>query len=231
MGELSGTIYAEFRYVYRIFLSCRVSKLQSNWNALNSTLPARETDRNLPLKCRGVWLSPVIDFRYSHRQCPAIVCQYTWGPLALVPLSLSQNSLRKSFTVFVTDFAEIFWEKIQVWLQKVDFQAHIASHSFVRSQQVLHNILIVRCLWFPKKSLQILLKDNHAFLSVSFRSSSNCLSCISSVIWGPVNVPSLFLRHLYFGTYSSHIWIHGRFYPCLSQGFVMRPSFMCKGGR
>ena len=30
-------------------------------------------------------------------------------------------------------------------------------------------------LWFPKKSLQILLNDNHAFLSVSFRSSSNCL--------------------------------------------------------
>jgi len=27
----------------------------------------------------------------------------------------------------------------------VDFQTHIASHSFVRSQQVLHNILIVRC--------------------------------------------------------------------------------------
>jgi len=47
--------------------------------------------------------------------------------------------------MFVTDFAELFWEKIQVLLQKVDFQNYIASHSFVRSQQVLHNILIVCC--------------------------------------------------------------------------------------
>ena len=65
--------------------------------------------------------------------------------LALVPLFQSQNILVKSFTVFVTDVAEIFWEKIQVGLQKVDFQTHIASHSFVQSQQVLHNIRIVRC--------------------------------------------------------------------------------------
>ena len=53
--------------------------------------------------------------------------------------------LGEIFHLFVTDFAEIFWEKIQAGLQKVDFQTHIASYSFLRSQQVLHNILIVRC--------------------------------------------------------------------------------------
>jgi len=59
--ELNSTFYAEFRYVYRIFLSGRVSKIQGNLNVHNSTLCAYETDRNFPLKCRGIWLSPSPD--------------------------------------------------------------------------------------------------------------------------------------------------------------------------
>ena len=143
----------------------------------------------------------------------------------------SQNVFVKSFTVFVTDFTEIFWKNIQVRRQKVDFRNHIASHSFVRSQQVLHNILIVSAFWFPTKSLQILLNDNHAFLSVSFRSSSNCLTCISSLIWGPINISSLIFASLTFGnlflTYSNPR-------PVLTipfTEFFMWPSFMCKVGR
>ena len=110
INELSSTFYAEFRYVYGIFLSGRVSKIQRNLNVQNSTLRAHETGRNFPLKCRGIWLSPVFGVRYIPLQCPAIVCQHTWGPGALVPLFHSHNKLVKSFTVFVTDFAEIFWE-------------------------------------------------------------------------------------------------------------------------
>jgi len=146
VGELSSTFYAEFRYKYRIFLSGRVSKIQTNLNVQNNTLHTHETGRNFPLKCRVIWLLPVFGVRYIPLQCPAIVCQHTWGPLALVPLSHSHNVLVESFTIFVTDFTEIFWEKIQVWFQKVDFQTHIESHSFVQSQQVLHNIPKVR--WF-----------------------------------------------------------------------------------
>jgi len=99
--------YAKFRYVYRIFLSGRILKIQRNLNVQISTLHAHETGRNVPLKCRGVWLSPVGGVRCIPLQCPAIVCQHTWGPLALVPLFHSHNVLVKSFTVFVTDFAEI----------------------------------------------------------------------------------------------------------------------------
>jgi len=40
----------------------------------------------------------------------------------LVPFFHSPNVLVKYFTMFVTDFAEIFWEKIDVGLQKVDFR-------------------------------------------------------------------------------------------------------------
>ena len=68
IDEFSNTFYAEFRYVYRILLSGRVSKIQRNLNVQNSTLLAHETGRNF---------SPVFGVRYIHFQCPAIVCQYT----------------------------------------------------------------------------------------------------------------------------------------------------------
>ena len=51
IGELSSTFYAEFTYVYRIFFSGRVSKIQRNLNVQNSILHAHETGRNFPLKC------------------------------------------------------------------------------------------------------------------------------------------------------------------------------------
>ena len=111
MDELSSTFYVEFRYKYRISLSDRVLKIQRNLNVQNSTLRAHETGRNFPLKCRGLWISPVLDIRYIHLQCPEIVCQLTWFPLALVPLFHRHNILVKSLTVFVIDFAEIFWKK------------------------------------------------------------------------------------------------------------------------
>ena len=140
-----STFPAEFRYVHIIFLSGRFSKIQRNLNVQNSMLRAHETGRNFPLKCRGLWFQPVFGVRYIPLQCTAMVCQHTWGPLALILLFHGHNVLVESFTVFVTDFAEIFWEKIKVWVQKLDFQIHIASHCFVRSQQVLNIILIVCC--------------------------------------------------------------------------------------
>jgi len=86
-------------------------------------------------------------------------------------------------------------------------------------------------LWFPNKSLQILLNDNQAFLPVSFRSSTNCLSCISSLISGPINIPSLIFASLTFGTLCLTYWNPQ---PVLSTFFIkffMRISFMCRGGR
>ena len=54
IDELSGTFYAEFRYVYRIFLSGRILKIQRNLNVQNSTLRAHVTGSNSPLICAGV---------------------------------------------------------------------------------------------------------------------------------------------------------------------------------
>jgi ABC-type glycerol-3-phosphate transport system permease component len=77
IDELSSTLYAEFRYVYRMILSGRVSKIQWNLNVQDSTLSAYETGRNFPLRCRGVLLSLVFGIRYIPLQGTAIVCQHT----------------------------------------------------------------------------------------------------------------------------------------------------------
>ena len=45
---LNSDIYTDF------FLSGRVSEIQRSLNVQNSALRAHETDRNFPLKCRGV---------------------------------------------------------------------------------------------------------------------------------------------------------------------------------
>jgi len=50
----------------------------------------------------------------------------------------------KSFTVFVTDFAKIFWEKSKCDSRKWIFRLILHPIAGVQSQQVLHNILIVR---------------------------------------------------------------------------------------
>ena len=110
VGELSSHFYPDFRYVYSIFLSGRVSKIQRTLFVQNSTLHTNETGRNLPLKCRGGnWLQ-VHPSSVSSNSLPTYL-----SPLALVLFFHSQNILVKSFTVFVTDFAEIFWEKKSKW--------------------------------------------------------------------------------------------------------------------
>jgi len=54
-----------------------VSKIQRTVFMQNSTLRTNETDRTFPLKCTGVWLSPIIGFTYIPLQCQTTVCQRT----------------------------------------------------------------------------------------------------------------------------------------------------------
>ena len=98
IDEHSSTFYAEFRYANWIVLPRRVPKIQRAVFVQNGVLLANETGRNLPLKCRAVWLSLVFRVRYILLQCPATVCQHTWAPLASLPLFHSLNVLVKSFT-------------------------------------------------------------------------------------------------------------------------------------
>ena len=145
IGELSSTFYAELRYVYRFFLSGRVSKIQRNLHVQNSTLRAHETGRNFPLKCWGVWLLPVFGIRYMPLQCPAVFCQHKWGLLALVPLFHSHNVLVKSFTVLSLTLPRFSGKKSKCDSRKWIFRLILHPVAGVQSQQVLHNILIVCC--------------------------------------------------------------------------------------
>jgi len=158
--------------------------------------------RNLPLKCRGFRLSPVIGFRYVPLQCPAIVCQHTWGPNALVPLFHRQKILVKSFTVLVTAFGRIFWGK-KKWNRsgspKVNFQAHMASHSFIRSQYVLYNILIVRWFLISYEILANPLKTQ-PWISFSFIQVFIKLFVLHQFLfWSPRDIPSLIFESFAFG--------------------------------
>jgi len=149
----------------------------------------------------------------------------------LVPLFHSHNVWVKYFTVFVTDFAEIFWERIQVWPQKVDFQAHVASHRFVRSQQVLHNILIVRCFVISEEVLANPLKWQPCIYFSLIRGFIELFVYTSSLIWVSINIPSLIFVSITFGNLFLTYW-NPR--PVLSMPFTkffVRSSFMCKGGR
>ena len=114
IDELSSTFYAEFRYVCRIYLSDRFSEIQRNLYMQNSTLGAHATGRNFPLKCRCVWLFAGISCPVH----PSSVSSYSL-PTYLRSTCLgtafhSHNIWVKSFTVFITAFAKIFQEKIQV---------------------------------------------------------------------------------------------------------------------
>ena len=85
---------------------------------------------------------------------------------------------------------------------------------------------------FLRSPCKTLLKDDHVFLSVSFRSSSNCLSCISSLIWWSY-------KYTFLDFCFSNIWelihqifefrIHSRFYPYISQSFSCGPALWAKG--
>ena len=176
------------------------------------------------------WLSPVFGVRYIPLQCPAIVCQHTWGPLALIPLFHSHNILVKSFTVFVIDLAEIFWEKkSKCDSRKWIFRIILHPISLYEVNRSCITSWYFDALWFPKKSFQIFLNGTMLFFQ-SFSSSSNCLSCISSLIWGPINTQSLIFASITFGnlflTYSNPRQVLTKPFTM----FFMRPSFMCKGG-
>ena len=163
----------------------------------------------------GIWASGTSLF--SVQEYSASILEV----LALVLLFHSHNVLVKSFTVSVTDVAKIFWEKVQVGLRKVDFQTHIASHSFVRSQQFA-------TLWFPKKSLEILLNDNHAFLSVSFRSLTELFVLHQFLDLGFYKYTLLVFASLTFGNLFLIYWNPRPVLSIPFTKFFLRPSFLCK---
>jgi hypothetical protein len=158
VDEFSSTFYAEFRNVYRIFLSGRVSKTRRNLNVQTSTLRAHETGRNFPLKCRVVWLSPVFGVRYIRLQCPTIVCRHTSVPRALVLLFNSHNVLVKSLTYSSLTSPRFSGKKSKCDPRKWIFILILHPIAVYEVNRYCPTSWGFAALWLPKKSLHILLR-------------------------------------------------------------------------
>ena len=122
----------------------------------NITFHSNETGTNLPLKCRGLWISPIIGFGYIHLHYPAIVCHHTWSQLALVPLTLRQGffPLLKSYLqdrYFVTTYYNETSSRFPM-LSGVPQRQHSGSiiiHAiYRRSPNIQQNTTQHICRWY-----------------------------------------------------------------------------------
>ena len=102
---------------------------------------------------------------------------------ALVVLFHNVNVLVKALTLLFTQISTVLWKIVQVWPQKVQFD-WLFSGSWI---SLLYSIL----QWFPRKFVTIDFSDCLADSSVSLCALSNIGSFMSSLIWGPSNIPAL----------------------------------------
>jgi hypothetical protein len=86
----------------------------------------------------GIWLQ-VHPSSVSSNSLPTFLRSTCPGTAFPLP-----ECLDEIFHLFVTDFETTFSGEISSVTAESGFSDYIASHSFVRSQQVLHNVLIVR---------------------------------------------------------------------------------------
>ena len=49
------------------------------------------------------------------------------------------------FAVLVTNHAAVVWEEIQVGMEQVDLQGHVATKFLVHRQHVVNQLLVVFC--------------------------------------------------------------------------------------
>ena len=134
-----------------MFLSGRASTIQRSVFVQNATLRTDGTGRNWPLNCTGVWISggkwlQVHPSSVSSNSLPTYLRSTCLGTAFPNPKYLGEIFHRSSLTS-----PRFSGKKFQVGLQKVNFQTHIASHSFVQSRKALHNILTVRCFVISKE--------------------------------------------------------------------------------
>ena len=84
-------------------------------------------------------------------------------------------------------------------------------------------------LWLPRKFAMMDLRDNQAESSAGFNASSKLVSLMSSLIWGPSNIPALIFSMLFCWNFW---WRKANPLPSLSNAFTkfyMRLSLMWRG--
>ena len=64
-------------------------------------------------------------------------------PPPLIPLFHSYQILMKSFALLFAEVTKISWKMVQVAMQVMNFNAHVAAELIKRSQHGLHKYLVV----------------------------------------------------------------------------------------
>ena len=169
IGKLSGAFYDEFTYVYRIFLSGKVSKIQRTVFVQNSTLCANETDINVPLKCRGVWFSPVFGFRYIHLQCPSTVYKkYLMSTWLRTDFSIAKMSWWNLSTQHTNKCTYIVFNKLKFILKHLKRSYMFRSHDHHQGAYCVPCTSAARLKWTAY--------DSHTTRSKhKSKSNQNCL--------------------------------------------------------
>ena len=161
----------------------------------NSTLLAHETGRNFPLQCTGVWLSPVLAsgtslFSAQQQSANILEVHLPWYRFSIAIMSW-WNLLRCSSLT-----SPRFSEKKSKWDSKEWIFTHITSESFVQSQQVLHNILIVHCFVISWDVLANPLKSQPGISFSLIQVFVELFVCHQFP--DPINIPSLIFASLTF---------------------------------
>lgn len=76
---------------------------------------------------------------------PTIVSQHMFIPSTLIPCLYDLQILVESFTLLITDCTKVFREVIQMAMQKMQLDAHVATQRFVGLQEFMDNFDVIRC--------------------------------------------------------------------------------------
>lgn len=89
--------------------------------------------------------------------CTTVTSQHSWTPFTLMCFLHGWNILMKTFTILVTDFPEIFEEKVQMGTEKINFQLHVISWSLLK-------LLSFTPILIPNEFSTTLLKHERVYL-------------------------------------------------------------------
>ena len=133
-------------------------------------------------------------------------------------------------TLFFTEVSTIPWKIVQITPEELNFHWNAGTNLAEFSLNSSTTFWYWELMWLPKKFAMTELKDNQAKSSSGFSASSKLVFLMSSLIWGPLNIPALSFYMLF----RWNFWRKkANPQPSLSNAFTkffMRSSLMRRGG-
>ena len=102
---------------------------------------------------------------------------WRWIPLPLIHFLHKFIVLMASFPMLITHFSIFLRNKMRMGMQKVYFQWHVPTRSFLRLQEVSYQLLVIICLTVSKKLCYYSVKSIPLFFSTQ---QATCIKCITS---------------------------------------------------